>query len=137
MKQVATMVHPAWIAVEGLLTDNRRWIARLVGRPEGYYDWQIALAMIVAGFGDDLVVLPNDDGTPTGYQFPPYKVAVDEDADDRKPLNPEIPVHALLTFFAEQMETDSRPIYFAARQPAAPAVRVNGNVHRNGNGVAK
>lgn len=70
-----TIVHPAWEAVEQRLTDPVRWQARAEGKPEGYHDWQIALAMCVAGYGDDLIITERDaEGQPKAYVFPDHQM---------------------------------------------------------------
>jgi len=137
MKEVATMVHPAWVAVEQRLTDNRRWIARVAGRPAGYADWQIALAMAVAGFGDDLTIVPGEDGAATQYGFPPYRIVRDDDDDDLKPVNPDISPRALMEFYTRNdplgaFDDGLRHLRGAAVL-FAPATRVA----VNGNGVHK
>lgn len=76
-----TIVHPAWEAVEQHLSDPQRWQARAEGKPEGYHDWQIALAMCVVGYGDDLIVTQRDtEGQPAAYAFPNRLLAADPES---------------------------------------------------------
>jgi hypothetical protein len=92
------MVHPAWAAVERLLTDKRRWIGRMMGKTTGYPDWQIALAMAVGGYAADLVVMPSEDSRGTRYEFPDYLIACDDGETDAPAA--EASPRALLQYYA-------------------------------------
>jgi len=77
-------MHPAWQCAHRKLTDLDRWNAYDAGREGGYFDSQIALAMIVGGFGHDVIVTyRDDDGNPGGYAFPDRWVVIDEEAGRR------------------------------------------------------
>ena len=77
VQQHEVMKHPAWEAAERLLSDSARWAGFWAGAAHGYFSWQIALAMAVAGFGDDVIVEAYTDCTPTVYVFPDYEIPVD------------------------------------------------------------
>lgn len=84
-------MHPAWQCAHRKLTNLDRWNAYEAGRDGGYYDSQIALAMIVGGFGHDVVVTYRDDeGNPGGYAFPDRWVLVDEEAGRRIGPHPRL-----------------------------------------------
>jgi len=79
-----TAMHPAWQCAHRKLQNVDRWNDYEDGLPGGYYDSQIALAMIVGGFGADVVVTERDEeGNPTAYKFPDVWVTVNEDAGRR------------------------------------------------------
>lgn len=66
-----TILHPAWEAVAKRLRNEERWKLRAFGKPGGYHDWEIALAMCVGGYGADLIVTERDaEGQPKAYAFP-------------------------------------------------------------------
>lgn len=70
-------LHPAWEAVARRLTDDERWKLRAFGKPGGYRDDEIAFAMALGGFLDDLVVIERrEDGVPKAYAFPDRWVRV-------------------------------------------------------------
>ena len=86
-----TAMHPAWQCAHRKLTSIERWNDRDKGLPSGYFDAQIALAMIVGGFGGDVVVTARDaDGNPTEYAFPDVWVEIDEDAGRRFGPHPRL-----------------------------------------------
>ena len=77
-------VHPAWQCAQRKLTNVERWNDREAGMPGGYFDSQIALAMIVGGFGADVIVTERDEeGNPLAYKFPDVWVVINEDAGRR------------------------------------------------------
>ena len=77
-------MHPAWQCAHRKLTNQQRWDDREAGLPSGYFDAEIALAMVVGGFGPDLVVTARDEeGNPKAYAFPDVWLVVDEDAGRR------------------------------------------------------
>lgn len=97
------MVHPAWRAVHGKLLDRKRWAAWEAGEEGAYHDWEIALAMTVAGFGDDVAVTARDkDGRPAAYALPPYTIPRDDEDDDKRPIDAAIPLWALAEYFERQ-----------------------------------
>jgi len=86
-----TAMHPAWQCAHRKLTNIERWNDRDKGLPSGYFDAQIALAMIVGGYGGDVVVTARDaDGNPTEYAFPDVWVEIDEDAGRRFGPHPRL-----------------------------------------------
>jgi len=97
-------VHPAWQCAQRKLTSVERWNDREAGLPGGYYDSQIALAMIVGGFGADVIVTDRDDeGNPLAYAFPDMWVVINEDAGRR--MGPA-------RRFLEDAHSDGERVYF-------------------------
>jgi hypothetical protein len=91
MDNHAIAIHPAWQCAQRKLTNAERWNAWTRGDPAGYLDSQIALAMIVGGYGADVVVTERDEhGQPKAYSFPEIYVLVDEDASPRMWPHPRL-----------------------------------------------
>jgi len=90
-ERTITVMHPAWQCAHRKLQNVDRWNDYEDGLPGGYYDSQIALAMIVGGFGADVVVTERDEeGNPTAYKFPDVWVTVNEDAGRRMGPHPRL-----------------------------------------------
>ena len=86
-----TAMHPAWQCAHRKLTNQQRWDGWEAALPGGYYDSEIALAMIVGGYGADVIVTARgEEGNPETYAFPDKWVVINEDAGGRVGPHPRL-----------------------------------------------
>lgn len=113
-------VHPAWRAIVDLhprMCGVQAWAPGNTRMPGFVWDWEIALSMIVRGYGSDITRAPGgwragatppeawnypfEGGCWYRYILPPVEVSVCEDFDVL-PLNPDIDLQLITDYYERQ-----------------------------------
>lgn len=93
-------IHPAWRAIVDVhprMIGVAAWRPGLESDPGFRWDWEIALSMIVRGYGADVVRCPELQGW-ARYLLPPVYVYVAHD-EEQLPVDPAISPMAMIEYY--------------------------------------